>query len=123
MARRNEMIGPDQFRAMLETEFPGTLAKAAEAYGAGNLHVEVSTFRRTTIEAIDAGRLWLAERHFRFIASVWPRATADLENAIDISYVEEIALSEATPQRYAAVRERMPPEMRAKLIAMHDQWK
>lgn len=122
MARCDETITPDRFRTMLEAEFPGTLAKAADVYGEGLLHVEMGTFSRTTVEAIDAGQLWLAERHFRFIASVWPLACPELENAIDVSYIEELALSEATPQRYAAVRERMPLEMLQKLIAIHEQW-
>lgn len=123
MARAAKVIGPDQFRAMVEAEFPGTLAKAAKVYGGGILHIEMSTFGRTTREAIDSGKLWLAERHFRFIADIWPRADPELENAIDVSYVEELALSKATPQRHAAIRERMPPQLRAKLIEIHEQWK
>lgn len=68
--RSASTIDPERFRALLEAEFPGTLAKAANRCGEGVLHVEMAAFRQTTEEAIDAGELWLAERHFRFIERV-----------------------------------------------------
>ena len=115
------LIGPEQFRAMLEAEFPGTLAKAADLSGKGLLHLELSAFRRTTEEAIDAGELGLAELHFKFIERIWPHASPALDNAIGVSYVEDFAL-EWTPKRHAAVRERMPHQLRSKLVEINKCW-
>jgi len=115
-------LGRDGFIRELQREFPNAFA-AISKYESGNLHCEVGTLRRLTEEAIDAGNAWLAEQHFRFIERLLRDADPDLENALEISYLEDLALGEHTPQRHQIVKERMPATLRRRLIDMHDWWK
>ena len=72
---------------------------------------------------MDAGRFWEAERHFRLVAELLPIAGPELRNALEVSYLEDLALGEFTPARHRAVKERMPPELRAILVEHHAHWK
>ncbi len=72
---------------------------------------------------MDAGQAWLAERHFNFVESLLEDAGPELRNALDVSYLEDLALGEHTTQRHRIVKERMPPALRQQLIAAHGWWK
>ena len=115
-------MGRDEFLARLAAEYPSIVADINE-YEAGLLHCEVAVFRRATERAMDAGRLTEVERHFRLVEQMLPVADPALENALEISYLEDLALGEWTPTRYRIVRDRMPVAMRAVLIEHHSQWR
>lgn len=112
----------DDFIRQLQAEFPEVLAAISE-YEGGLLHCEVGVFRRLTEQAMDAGKAWLAERHFRFIERLLPDAGPELANALEISYLEDLAVGQHTPQRHRIVKDRMPPGLRRRLIAFHEWWK
>ena len=114
-------MGRDEFLARLATNFPEAVAQISE-YDAGLLHCEVAAFRRATEAAMDAGRLWEAERHFQLVAELLLVAGHDLRNALEVSYLEDMALGEFTPTRHRAIRERMPRELRAVLVEHHANW-
>jgi hypothetical protein len=109
-----ETIDHARFLQMLTEAFPG-VPQAFDGYGKGLLHCEMGTFARLTEEAMDEGRFWQAEKHFGFIDKVRERATPELRNAIDVSYVEYLAFGEVTDNRYQAMR-RMPQTLRATLL-------
>ena len=88
--------GRDEFLARLAAEFPDVIAGFGP-YSAGLLHCEVGDFREATERAMDAGRLWEAERHFRLVAELLAVAGAELRNALEVSYLEDLALGEFTP--------------------------
>jgi hypothetical protein len=113
--------GREEFLARLTVEFPEVIAQI-DQYQAGKLHCEVGVFLRATEEAMDTGRLWAAERHFRLVDELLAVAGPELRNALEVSYLEGLALGNCTPDRYRAVKERMPKSMRAQLIAHHRQW-
>jgi hypothetical protein len=115
-------IGHSEFLDLLATEFPEVAAEVREQ-GDGLLHLEAAAFRLATERAMDAGQLWAAERHFRFVARVLSEAAPDVENALAISYIEDLALGECTPQRYHAVKERMPAGLRAEMARIHPNWR
>ena len=115
-------MGRDEFLARLTTDFPEVVAQISP-YEAGQLHCEVGAFRRATEAAMDAGRFWETERHFRLVEEMLSNADPELRNALEVSYLEDLALGDCTPQRYKAVRERMPGPLRLILIGHHDQWK
>jgi hypothetical protein len=106
----------------LAAEFPDVIAQI-DRYAAGLLHCEVAAFRRATEQAMDAGRLWEAERHFRFVEQMLAVACPELRNALEVSYLEDLALGECTLARHRAVAERMPKALRAVLIGHHPNWK
>ncbi len=93
-----------------------------DEYDAGLLHCEVGAFRSATEAAMDAGQFWEAERHFRLVEELLKSADPELRNALEVSYLEDLAFAECTPQRHRAVKERMPPALRQILIAHHEQW-
>ena len=113
--------GRDEFLCRLAAEFPDVVAGFSHA--AGNLHCEVGDFRSATERAMDEGKLWAAERHFRLVLELLAAAGPELRNALEVSYLEDLAFGEFTWARHQAVRERMPQELRAVLIAHHAHWR
>lgn len=111
----------DEFRAALAAEFPEVVAEI-DVYSAGLPHCEVGCFRHCTEAAIDSGRHWLAERHFRFVERFYRDADPELRNALDVSYLEDLAIGEQTLVRYRVVKERMPDALRQRLIECDDWW-
>jgi len=112
----------EEFLSRLTAEFPDVVAGFSPD-STGVLHCEVADFRRLTEQAMDAGRLWEAERHFRLVEELLAVAGPELRNALEVSYLEDLALGECTPARHRAVKKRMPRELRQVLIGHHEQWK
>jgi hypothetical protein len=76
MSRVSEMtIDYQQFIALLNAEFPDSLAHIDKVHGRRLLHVEMGLFLRATEAAMDTGKFWLAEKHFRFIEQAWVMPT------------------------------------------------
>jgi hypothetical protein len=115
------LLGREEFLARLAIDFPEA-AVGINKYEAGLLHCEVAAFRRATETAMDTGRLWEAERHFRWVEELLKAAGPELRNALEISYLEDLAFGGCSPARYQAVKERMPKALRQILIAHHKQW-
>jgi hypothetical protein len=111
--------GRDEFLARLAADFPDVVAGFGP-YSAGLLHCEVADFRHATERAMDEGRLWLADRHFRLVEALLAVAGAELRNALEVSYLEDLALGERTPARHRAVKERMPKALQ-EILAMHNE--
>lgn len=53
-------------------------------------------FREGTETAMDNGYFWLAEKHFRFIERIWNDADQNVANAIEVCYLEDLALGQWT---------------------------
>jgi hypothetical protein len=115
------VAGRTEFLARLAAHFPNVIASFGQ-YSSGLLHCEVADFRRATERAADAGRLWEVEQHFRLVEELLAVADAELRNALEVSYLEDLALGDCTPARHQAVKERMPPGLR-KIIGHHNQWR
>jgi hypothetical protein len=114
--------GRDEFLARLAAEFPEVVAEFGP-YSSGLLHCEVADFRQATERAMDEGRLWDAEQHFRLVAELLAVASPELRNALEVSYLEDLALGECTPARYRAIKERMPGTLQRILIEHQEQWR
>jgi len=114
-SRKNpEGIGHAIFLQMLTDEFP-EVPQAFDKYGKGLLHCEMGTFARLSEKAMDEGRFWQAEKYFTFMERVRGNAMPEVENAIDVSYIEYLAFSEVTDNRLEAMK-RMPKAIRAILL-------
>jgi hypothetical protein len=114
-------VGREEFLARLAADFPKAAA-GIRSDEAGLLHCEVAAFRRATETAMDSGELWEAECHFRLVEELLATAGPELRNALEVSYLEDLALGECTPARHRAVKERMPRPLRQMLIAHQEQW-
>lgn len=115
-------IGRDEFLNRLIVEFPD-IAASIDTYSAGLLHCEMGHFLCMTERAMDEGRLWEAERHFRLVAELCEIAGPELRNALEISYLEDLAFGEWTPARHAAIKARMPRHLREILIGHRKEWR
>jgi hypothetical protein len=115
-------ISHNEFVSMLGSEFPEVVA-AIGKYEKGLLHPEMGAFRRIVEDAIDNGRLWAAEKYFRFVEQILGEAYLDVRNAIEVSFTEDFALGECTQARHEAVRKRMPPQLRNILIGIDEKWR
>jgi hypothetical protein len=117
------IISHAQFIAMLTAEFPEVVA-AVDEYGKGLLHCEMGTFAGMTEKAMDAGDFARVEQYFAFVDRIRKAASSDVQNAIDVSFIEYLAFSEKTDTRYRAVK-RMPPSIRRILLNIdgRGRWK
>jgi hypothetical protein len=109
-----EAIDHTRFVQMVTDEFP-EVPQAFNEYTKGLLHCEMGAFARLTEKAMDEGRFWQVEKYFNFMAKVRENATPEVVNAIDVSYIENLAFSEVTDNRHQAVK-RMPKDISAVLL-------
>jgi hypothetical protein len=112
-----------KFLELLRDQFP-EVPQAFDQYGQGLLHCEMGTFAQLTEKAMDDGRFWQVHKYFRFLEKVRANATPELENAIDVSYLESLAFREVTENRHRAIKQ-MPKALRAILLAIdrRGRWK
>src|SRR5689334_14672823 len=116
MTKKPATIDHAAFLAMLTAEFP-EVAAAFDEYGKGLLHCEMGTFAGFTEKATDTGEFARVERYFAFLDRVRRDASPEVQNAIDVSFVEYLAFSEMSDARYRAMK-RMPPSLRQILLAI-----
>jgi hypothetical protein len=114
-------VNREEFLSRLLAQFPEVFAEIKPSEK-DLLHCEVAAFRLATENAMDTGHHWAAELHFRFVEQLLKEANPELRNALEISYLEDLALGKYTPMRYQAVKERMPKTMRSVLIGHNSQW-
>src|SRR5262245_1062210 len=82
-------IDHQQFIALLKAKFPEVIA-AIDKYGDGLLHLEIAAFARSTQHAIDNQDKSTVRAHFQFIDEVFRDAAPDVENAVNVSYLEHL---------------------------------
>lgn len=112
----------EAFITRLTGRFPEVSAAFSE-YGAGLLHCEMADFRRVVETAMDDGRHAQVERYLRFVDECLQNAGPELQNAIEVSFVEDFALGDYNAARHNAVRERMPARLRQSIIEVNPEWR
>jgi hypothetical protein len=115
-------MGREEFLNGLKQRFPEVLDQI-NTYQNGLLHCEVAVFRQATEYAMDAGEMWKAEQHFRFVSEMLAQAGPELKNALEVSYLGDLARGVHTPGRYQAIKQRMPTLLRSLLIRHDDRWR
>ncbi|MGH7140865.1 MAG: DUF7674 family protein [Pirellulales bacterium] len=108
-----EQIDRDRFIKMVTERFP-TVAAAIDDCSQGLLHLEMATLARATQAAIDNQDRETVRRHFQFIDEVFSHAASDVENAVNVSYLENLRFEgrKAGPTR---ARELLTPRLRRAL--------
>ena len=84
-----ERIDRDGFIALLTKRFP-VVAASIDECSHGLLHPEMATLARATQAAIDSQDRETVCRHFKFIDEVFRQAAPDVENAVNVSYLENL---------------------------------
>jgi hypothetical protein len=81
--------GRDEFLGELFERFPGLESKQDPSVQ-GLLHCEMGWFSHHTSHAIEIGAFRSVRHHFEFIDNALARASDELENAILVSYLENV---------------------------------
>lgn len=115
-------MGRDQFIKALEAQFPDAYAQITE-YERGLLHCEVGAFRMFIEQKMDEGAAWYCEKAFRFIEDSLGPASPELRNAIEVSFVYDLAVGKQTKQRYTIVKERAPLSLWDQIVHIDTFWK
>jgi hypothetical protein len=113
--------GRRRFEELLANRFPSISAKIDEVER-GLLHLEMAAFARATCAAIDKGDLQEVGAHLGFIDELFCDAPPDLENAIYVSYLEDVFLGR-DEERYRAARSSLSGRLQAALADLEDHWK
>jgi len=116
------MMERAEFLKVLETEFPDAFSQIDKCES-GLLHCEVAAFRRFVEKRMDEGAHWYCEKAFRFVELCLKEAGPNLENAIEVSFIYDLALGEQNEERYEIVKERAPKIIWAKMIRADEFWK
>jgi hypothetical protein len=84
-----EKIDHPRFFAMMAERFPEVAADVDDC-SQGLLHLEMATLARATQEAIYNQDRATIFRHFQFVDEVFRDAAPDVENAVNVSYLENL---------------------------------
>jgi len=88
----------------------------------GLLHLEMAAFARATCAAIETGDHTTVAAHLSFIDELFADAAPDLENAIYVSYLENVFLWR-DDEPYRSACSTLPDRLQAALIDLEDHWK
>jgi hypothetical protein len=84
------------FDRLLTAEFPEA-ASELDAKDRALLHIEMAAVARATSRAIESGDAAEIARHFTVMETVLSSAAADVENAVYVSYLENVFLWDERP--------------------------
>ena len=84
--------------------------------------MEMGVFSRATCAAIDNGDFRELAAHLAFIDELFRNAPPDLENAIYVSYLEDVFLAHGD-ERYRSARSALSGRLRAALGDLEGHWK
>lgn len=82
-------IDHQRFIALLTERYPD-IAASIDDCRRGLLHCEMGAFAHATQIAMDAGDVETVRRHFEFVDELFREAAPDVENAINVSYLENL---------------------------------
>lgn len=114
-------IDRSRFIALLTQRHPEIVA-AIDDCSQGLLHPEMGSVARATQAAIDAGDNDTVRKHFLFIDEVFRNAAPDVENAVYVSYLENLYFEERKSGGINA-RELLTPRLAQALIVLEEHWR
>jgi hypothetical protein len=113
--------GQRRFEELLANRFPEIAGQISEVER-GLLHLEMAAFARATCAAIDREDFSAVAVHFAFIDELFRDAAPDLENAIYVSYLENVILGR-DDERYRSARSALSGRLQAALVDLEAHWK
>jgi hypothetical protein len=113
--------GQRRFEELLASRFPAIAGQISEIEQ-GLLHLEMGVFARATCSAIDKGDSNEVAVHLAFIDELFRDAAPDLENAIYVSYLENVFLGRED-DRYRSARSTLSDPLEAALVDLEEHWK
>ena len=117
---KSELAGRSEFIDGVESLFPESFAELHNLEDE-LLHLDMASFARTTVSAIESGNVNLFKAHFNFISELFSKAHPDLENAIYVSYLENVLLDQSNPKVLNA-RELLPDNLKIALSGLEEHF-
>jgi len=112
----------ETFLKELKVQFPDAYSNIDDI-DQGLLHLEMSAFRRWVESELVTGGAWNCEKAFKFVETCLKHADPGLENAIEISFIEDLALGEHDMKIKKIVKDRAPKTIIEKMEIAHEFWK
>jgi hypothetical protein len=113
-----DRLNKEKFVQLALAEFPQLRKEFAEADGL--LHLQMAALSRFAQATIDRNDLDVLVRCYRFLAEVMKSATSDVENAIYVSFLENLDF-ESSPYGAEAGR-LLPPVLQKALAELNEHW-
>jgi hypothetical protein len=110
-----------RFEELLANRFPEIAGQINEVER-GLLHLEMAAFARATCAVIDRGEFHVVAVHLAFIDELFRDAAPDLENAIYVSYLENVFLGR-DDELYRSVRSTLSDRLQTALVDLEAHWK
>ncbi len=114
------LAGRDAFLEGVKELFPASLQEMDDLEDE-LLHIDMADFARTTVKAILANKMGLVQEHLEFISDLFQKANPDLENAIFVSYLENVFLGK-DEVLFAKARRLLPPNLVKTLTELEEHF-
>ena len=98
----NPEISHAEFIKSAAEQFPAIAAEIFDEDYEGLIHLQVACLTRYANGCLDKNNLTEFERILRFVDYVLPKVDSRLDNALHVSFVEDLGLDEDTPVLRAA---------------------
>ena len=108
------------FERLLAERFPAISADIDDAER-GLLHLEMAALARATCKAIDSGDGQQVQEYLCFVDELFSDAGPDLENAVYVSYLEDVFLG-SDDSRYLSARTMLSEQLRRALRELEEHW-
>jgi hypothetical protein len=113
--------GREDFERVLAERFPSISADINDVER-DLLHLEMAVFARATCKAIESDDLKQVQEHLNFADELLADSGPELENAVYVSYLENVFLGADDP-RYQSVREMLSQRLKNALSELEAHWK
>lgn len=113
-----ESIDHSRFITLLTERFP-VIAASIDDCSRSLLHPEMAAVARATQAAIDDQDTATVRTHFQFIDEVFRNAVPEVENAIIVSYLENLRFEDRKAVRIKA-RELLTPRLQQALAGLEE---
>ena len=109
------------FEQQLAARFPAIAAEMGD-HERGLLHLEMAVLARATCRAIENGCADEVRAHFSFVDELFSNAAPALENAVSVSYLENVFIR-PEDRRYRSARTLLSPRLTAALAELEEHWR
>lgn len=109
------------FERLLRERFP-LIAAEIDDVERGLLHLEMAVLARATCRAIEGNDPHQTVEHFQFVDELLSNAGPDLENAVCVSYLENVFLRPGDVQ-YLMARKLLSERLQNALAELEEHWR
>lgn len=115
-----QLMDHPAFDKLIQAEFPEATAEL-DAEERELLHIEMAAVARATSRAIEAGDAAVVARHLSVMENVLTHAVPALENAVYVSYLENVFLWDERPA-FVEARNSLPPRLARGLFELEEHF-